>query len=143
MKNVNESGESHQEQALLFQQKHSPLLESSQQQQQQTMSKTKRKCHEQHLSLSAIDFQIQRKHRFISPKTSFRRELRNSEESVNFESENKFQSLYCIDESAAENEFSTLSEDTSSCRNQSVIPKSAQLSQIRKLPLGRHRTQQL
>ena len=53
-----------------------------------------------------------------------RRELRNSKESVNVESENKFQSLYCIDESATENDFSTLPEDANFCRNQSVIPKS-------------------
>ena len=88
---VNESGELHQEQARLYQQNYSPLLESSQQQQQtsnihqhQTMSQNKRKCLEQQLNPSATDFHIQREHNFISPKNSFRRELRNSKESVNF-----------------------------------------------------------
>ena len=80
-KNVNESGELHQEQARFYQQKHSPLLGSSQQQQQQqtsdihqhqTMSQTNRRYHEQQLNTSAIDFQIQREHSFISPKNSFR-----------------------------------------------------------------------
>ena len=129
-KNVNESGVLHQEQARFHQQKHSSLLRSSQQQQQQTsnihqhqtMSQTNRKYYEQQLNPSAIDFQIQREHSFIEPKNSFRRELRNSKESVNFESKNKFQSLYCIDESATKNEFSTLPEDTCFCKNQSVIP---------------------
>ena len=139
-KNVNESGELHQEQARLYQQKYSALLGSSQQQQQasnihqrQTMSQTNRKCLEQQLNPSAIDFQIQKEHSFISPKNYFRRELRNSKESVNFDSENKFQSLYslyCIDESATENEFSILPEDTNFCRNQSVIPKSARRPQV-------------
>ena len=140
-KNVNESGEFHQEQARLYQQKYSPLLRSSQQQQQQasnihqhqTMSQTNRKCLEQQLNPSAIDFQIQKQHSFISPKNSFRRELRNSKESVNFGSESKFQSLYslyCIDESETENEFSTLPEDTNFCRNQLVILKSARRPQV-------------
>ena len=75
----------------------------------------------QKLNPSAIDFQIQREHSFISPKNSFTRELRDSKESVNFESENKFQFLYCTGESATETEFSTLPEDTYFCRNQSVI----------------------
>ena len=89
-KNVNESGELHQEQARLDQQKYSLLLGSSQQQQQQasnqhqTMSQTNRKCLKQQLNPSATDFQIQKEHSFISPKNSFRRELKNSEESVNF-----------------------------------------------------------
>ena len=86
------------------------------------MSQTNRKCLEQQLNPSAIDFQIQTEHSFISPKNSFRRELRNWKESVNFESKNKFQS---IDESATESEFSTLPEDTNFSKNQSVIPKSA------------------
>ena len=69
----------------------------------------------------------------LEPKNSFRRELRNSKESVNFESEDKFQSLYCIDESATENEFSTLPEDTCFCKNQSVIP-----SRRRQVVLNNH-----
>ena len=91
-KNVNESGELHQEQARLDQQKYSLLLGSSQQQQQQasnihqhqTMSQTNRKCLKQQLNPSATDFQIQKEHSFISPKNSFRRELKNSKELVNF-----------------------------------------------------------
>ena len=67
---------------------------NSQQQQQQTsnvhqhktMSQTKRRYYEQQLNSSAIDFQIQREHSFISPKNSVRQELRNFKESVNFES---------------------------------------------------------
>ena len=69
------------------------------------MFQTNRKYYEQQLNLSTLDFQIQTEHSFISPKNSFRRELRNSKESVNFESENKFQSLYCIDEFATENKI--------------------------------------
>ena len=93
------------------------------------MSQINRRYHQQ-LNLSAIDFQIQREHSFISPKNSIKRELRNSKESVNFESENKFQSLYCINESATENEFSALPKDKHFCRNQSVIPKSARRPQV-------------
>ena len=53
---------------------------------------------------------------FISPKNYVRQELRHSKESINFESKNKIQSLYCIDESATENEL-TLPEDTNFCKN--------------------------
>ena len=84
-KNVNESRELHQEQTHLYQQKHFPLLRSSQQQQQQQTSNThqhhtNRKCLEQQLNPSAIDFQIQREHSFTLPKNYFRQELRNSKE---------------------------------------------------------------
>ena len=72
-KNLNESGELHQEQVRLHQQQYSPLLGSSQQQlqqssnihQHQTMSQTNRKYYEQQLNPAAIDFQIQREHIFI------------------------------------------------------------------------------
>ena len=95
-KNANESGELHQDKARFYQLKHCPLLGKSQQQQQQASNihqhqaifKTNRKYHEQQLSTSAIDFQIQRKHSFISSKNSVRRELRNLKESVSFESKN-------------------------------------------------------
>ena len=86
--------------------------------------------HEQQLNPSAIYFQIQREHSFISPKNSFRRELRNSKVRVNFELKNKFQSLYCLYEPATENEFSPLPEDTDFCRNQSVISKSGRCPQL-------------
>ena len=89
-----------------------------------------RKYHEQQLNPSAIYFQIQREHSFISPKNSFRRELRNSKVRVNFELKNKFQSLYCLYEPATENEFSPLPEDTDFCRNQSVISKSGRCPQL-------------
>ena len=132
-KNVNEFGELNHKQPCFYQLKHSSLLGSSQQQQQetsyihqhQTMTKTNRKYHEQQPNPSAIDFQIQREHSFISPKNSFICELRNSKESVNFESENKLLSLFCIDKSATENGFFIPPEDTNLCRNQSVIQKSA------------------
>ena len=80
-KNVNESRELHQEQTRLYQKKHFPLLGSSQQQQQQQQQQrtsnihhhhTNRKCLEQQINPSAIDFQIQREHSFILPKNSFR-----------------------------------------------------------------------
>ena len=108
---ANESGKLHQKQPRFYRQKHSPLLGNSQQQQQQTsiiqqhqtISQINQKYHEQQLNHSATDFQIEREHSIISPKHSVRRELRNSKEPVNFESKNKFQSLYCMDESATEN----------------------------------------
>lgn len=49
---------------------------------------------------------------------------------MNVESENKFQSLYYIDKSATENDFSTLKEDANFGKNQSVIPKSTRRPQM-------------
>ena len=80
------------------------------------MSQTNQRYHEQQVNSSANDFQIETEHSFISPKNYVRQELRNSKESINFESKNKFQSLYCIDESATENKL-TLPEDTNFCKN--------------------------
>ena len=79
-KNVNESRELHQEQTHLYQQKHFPLLRSSQQTSNTHKHHTNRKCLEQHLNPSAIDFQIQREHSFTLSKNYFRQELRNSKE---------------------------------------------------------------
>ena len=70
------------------------------------MSQKNQRYHEQQLNPTVIDFQIQRDHSFILPKYCVRRELRNSKESRIVESENKSQPLYCIDESATENDFS-------------------------------------
>lgn len=70
------------------------------------MSQTNQVHYEQQLNPAAIDFQIQREHSSILPKYCVRRELRNSKESGIVESENKSQPLYCLDESATENDFS-------------------------------------
>ena len=43
---------------------------------------------------------------------------------------NKFQSLYCIDESATKNDFSILPEDVSFYKNQSVISKLTRYPQV-------------
>ena len=88
------------------------------------MSQTNRRYHEQQQNPTSVCFQIQREQSFISPEKFVRRELRNSKESVNVESENKFHFLYSTDESATENDFSTLPKDANFCKNQSLIPKS-------------------
>ena len=116
-----------------------------------------RKCLEQQLNTSPTDFHIQREHNFISPKNSFRQELRNSKESVNFNQRINSSLFIALMNLQQKTSFSLSQkikiswEITQWYRNQlavvkellTIIQKNKQVSQIRKLYLRRHRTWQL